>query len=126
MTEDVCGEPGTAKWLRGGRWAHAAAIATWMICALPPLVRFAEGTFGGWPAFGFVAAFAVYGLALVPVLFPPRRLTARLAYVLLIGIQTIAGLMMIAISGIYLRGSGATPATLVIVAADLPHLLAIR
>ena len=65
-------------------------------------------------------------LALVPVLYPPRRLTARLVYVLLIGIQTIAGLMMIAISGIYLRGSGATPATLVIVAAELPHLLPIR
>jgi signal transduction histidine kinase len=112
--------------LRDGRWAHAAAIATWMICALPPLVRFAEGTFGGLPASGFAAAFAIYGLALVPVLYPPRRLTARPVYVLLVGIQTIAGLAMIAISGIYLRGSGATPATLVIIAAELPHLLPIR
>jgi len=126
VTEDVRGEPGTSKWLRDGHWTHAAAIATWMICALPPLVRFAEGTFGGWPAFGFAAAFAVYGLALVPVLYPPRRLTARPVCVLLVGIQTIAGLAMIAITGVHLRGSGATPATLVIVAAELPHLLPIR
>jgi signal transduction histidine kinase len=129
VTEDVRGQPGAATWLRDGRdgrWAHAAAVATWMICGLPPFVRSAEGTFGGWPAFGFAAAFAVYGLALVPVLYPPRRLTTRLVYVLLVGIQTIAGLAMIAISGLYLRGSGATPATLVIVAAELPHLLPIR
>ena len=126
MTGDVRGEPGTSTWLRDGRWAHAAAIATWLICALPPLVRFTEGTFGGWPAFGFAAAFVVFGLALVPVLYPPRRLTAGPVHLLLVGIQTIAGLVMIAISGVYLRGSGATPATLVIVAAELPHLLPIR
>ena len=126
MTEDVCGEPGTSKWLRDRGWAHAAGIATWLICALPPLVRFTEGTFGGWPAFGFAAAFVVYGLALVPVLYPPRCLPAGPVPVILVGIQTIAGVAMIVISGVYLRGAGATPATLVIVAAELPHLLPLR
>ena len=126
MTEDPRCEPGTSSSLRGGYWVHAAAIATWLICGLPPLVRFAEGTFGGWPALAFTAAFAVYGMALVPVLYPPRRLTARSVYVILVGVQTIAGLVMIFVTGVHLRGSGATPATLVIVAAELPHLLPIR
>lgn len=109
---------------REGRWAEAAATATWIVGSLPPLAAYLAGEFGGAPAAAFAAAFVVFGAALLLVIYPPRvvapRRRVRLA---LVACQSLAALVMIAIGAVYGGGTGATSALLVIVAAELPHMV---
>ena len=50
--------------MRGGQWLNVAALATWLICAVPQIVLILQGQFTGWPAILWMAAYALYGLAL--------------------------------------------------------------
>jgi signal transduction histidine kinase len=110
--------------MREGRWLNAAAIVTWLICGLPHLVALAQGVFGGWPAAVWVAAYAVYGIALLVLLelVGARLMRGRYSSVLFIAVQIVAALTVITLSVRYRFGANSTPALLVIVAAMLPHL----
>jgi signal transduction histidine kinase len=108
---------------RGLRWMNLAAVVTWVVCGLSPLVQIAAGAFTGWPAAGFVAAFVLFGAALAAVLRRPVRAyrharTGRL----FLAAQSLAALAMLALSMRHGRGGSATAAALVIVAAELPYL----
>jgi signal transduction histidine kinase len=103
---------------RSGWWMSAAAIGTWIVCGLSPLAEIGSGGFVGWPAMAFVAAFAAFGAALMLCLFRPAR--PDLAS---LTVQSIAALVMVALTTGYARGSGVTSAALVIVAAQLPYRL---
>jgi signal transduction histidine kinase len=109
---------------RGGRWLEVAAVATWLVCGLPALASIAAGRAGLWPGAVFVAAFAVYGAALLALFYLPdgdgRR---RIVPIALLGIESVTGMTMVYVSGHYLGGTGATTATIVIVAAQAPYIL---
>jgi signal transduction histidine kinase len=100
---------------------NAAAIATWVVAGLSPLVQVLRGGFTGWPAAAYVAAFLLFGAALFGVLF--RRASPRLrgTGVALAAVQSVAALVMLALA-MRFSGSGNSSAALVIVAAELPYI----
>jgi signal transduction histidine kinase len=102
---------------------NVAAIATWIVCGLSPLVLIARGEFTGWPAAAFVAAFVLFGGALLAVLFQPAASKRPIVSVAVVGMQSLTALAMLALTLRYTQGSGATSAALVIVAAELPYLM---
>jgi signal transduction histidine kinase len=111
--------------MREGRWLNVAALVTWLFCSLPQSVAIAQGAFSGWPAVLWVAAYLLYGAALLVLLglAGPRWLRARDSRPgLLVAVQIAAAFTVIALSLVYRYGSNSTPALLVIVAAILPYL----
>ena len=85
------------------RWLNLAGLVTWFVCALQPLARatFGAGAVGIRAA--FFAAFALFGLALVGILYLqymqarsglPRGLVA-----ILLMIESLAGMTLIVVSG---------------------------
>jgi signal transduction histidine kinase len=99
-------------------WMNLAAIGTWIVCGLSPLVEIAAGDLTGWPAVAFVASFVVFGAALLFCLFQPGRPS-----LFSLAVQSTTALAMVALATAHARGSGATSAAFVIVAAQLPYRL---
>jgi signal transduction histidine kinase len=108
--------------MREGRWLNAAALATWLICGLPQLVAMAQGAFRGWPATVWIAAYLLYGAALVLLLGLVGPLRGRYTPLLLVGVEIATALTVVILSLLYRHGTNSTPALLVIVAAMLPYL----
>ena len=110
--------------MREGRWLNTAAIVTWLICGLSQFLAIAQGAFDGWPAAVWVAAYVVYGTALLMLLglVGAGLMRARYSPLVFIAIQIVAALTVIALSLVYRFGTNATPALLVIIAATLPYL----
>jgi signal transduction histidine kinase len=111
--------------MREGRWLNVAALVTWLFCGLPQSVAIAQGAFSGWPAVLWLAAYLLYGAALIVLLglAGPRLLRARDSHArLLVAVQIAAAFTVITLSLVYRYGSNSTPALLVIVAAILPYL----
>jgi signal transduction histidine kinase len=104
-------------------WLYWAAYGTWLICGLAPIVDIALGGFRGWPAASWLAAFLAFGVALILIMQPPRWFMAagRAVHVSLLVLQSALGILMLALSG-----NGTSTATLVLVAAEAPHLLSVR
>jgi signal transduction histidine kinase len=110
--------------VRGG-WLHVAAIVTWVVCGLSPMSEVATPAVGWWPATIFVSAYLLFGAALLAVLYlPEQRIPGgRSVPVLLLIVQSIAGVTVVYVTGHYLGGTGATSAMLVIVAAQAPYVV---
>lgn len=110
--------------MREGRWLNAAAILTWLISGLPHFVAIAQGAFAGWPATVWLAAYVVYGTALLILLglVGAGLMRGRYSPLLFIVVQIAAALTVITLSLVHRFGSNSTPALLVIIAALLPHL----
>jgi signal transduction histidine kinase len=114
--------------VRGARWLSVAAVVTWLVCGLPLLAAIVAGTAPFWPALVFMAAFLIYGAALMTVLSllgGETHVVPRSAVVLL-AVESLSGLTLIYVSGHHLGGTAATPATLVIVSAQAPYILSAR
>jgi signal transduction histidine kinase len=126
------GVPDENRWspalehIRGGRWLNLAAIGTWLFCGLPPLLGVLSGSGPKVPSVVFVVAFLLYGVALIAILYLPedhgRHRGPSLPVMLLI-VESVTGLALVFISGHYFRGTAATSATLVIVAAQAPYIV---
>lgn len=108
--------------VRGGQWLNLAAIATWLVCGLPQLVAIAGGRATGSPAAIFVAAYLVYGIALLALLYLPENRYGRLVAPALLMAESVCGLTVIYVGGTYLDGTGATAALIVIVSAQAPYV----
>ena len=100
------------------RWRNAAAFGTWLVVSLPQLAAIASGRTTGADALIWLAAFALFGLALLPVLGFGWRSAPRGVLLLLLVVQTAAGLTMTA-----MPRNGTGGATMVIVAAEAASLL---
>ena len=122
MHADGQHETGTVA-IRGSRWLNLAAIGTWLFCGLPPFARVASGDVDPWPAAMFVLAFVAYGAALLALLYLPRDRSRRAVPIALMAVESLTGLTLIYVSRDHLGGTGATSATIVIVAAQLPYVL---
>jgi signal transduction histidine kinase len=113
--------------VRGGAWLNAAAIATWLVCGLPLLLDVARSGALTPPSAVFLAALLVYGAALLAMLYRPSRPGGgRGVPLCLVIVESVTALTVIYVSGTYLRGTAATSALLVIVAAQLPYVLGAR
>src|SRR5262245_35974123 len=110
--------------VRGGTWLNVAALATWLMCAVPQILLIAQGRFTGWPAIAWIAAYALYGAALTVFLGlggmrPLLGYFAPPALVAILMVTAIAVVMLPVVSG---HSTNSTPALLVIIAACLPYL----
>jgi signal transduction histidine kinase len=111
------------------KWLNAAAVATWLVCGIYPVTAMASQPFTWWPAGVWIAAFLVYGAALVtflrlPVMTPGafgRHRPLALALV-----QSATGLFMNYLSSHHWGGTGVGAAMVVIVAAEIPYILPYR
>lgn len=112
--------------MREGRWLNVAALATWLICGLPQCVAIVRGAFGGWQAALWLAAYLLFGAALLVLLglAGARLLRARYSALLFLAVQIGTALVIIALSLQHRFGANSTPALLVIVAATLPYFTA--
>jgi len=110
--------------MRRGQWLNVAALATWLVCAVPQLLVIAQGRYTGWSAIVWLAAYLVYGAALV-VFLGLGGIRARLGYyapltlAAVLSATSIAVIMLPVVAG---QSTNSTPALLVIVAACLPYL----
>jgi len=101
------------------KWVIAASYVTWLVCALRPSIELVEGRFTGWRATGWLVSYIIFGSALTWI--ARGRTTgdrSRLLRLSLLMVQSVSGL-----TAVLLSGNGTTSALLVIVAAQLPHLL---
>ena len=110
--------------VRGGTWLNVAALATWLMCAVPQIVLIVQGQFTGWPAVVWMAAYTLYGAALTAFLGlgsirPLLGYYAPPALVAILMVTAIAVVMLPVVSG---HSTNSTPALLVIIAACLPYL----
>jgi signal transduction histidine kinase len=111
--------------VRGGRWLNLAAIISWLVCGLPQFVAIAGGRAAGSPAALFVAAYVLYGAALLALLYLPDR-RGRLFAPALLAVESICGLAVIYLGATHLGGTGATAALIVIVSAQAPYIFRAR
>jgi signal transduction histidine kinase len=97
---------------------------TWLICGLPQIVAIAQGEFAGWPAIAWLAAYLLYGAALILFLGLAgfRRRIGYYAPLALIAVQMVTALAVVMLPVLYLHGTNSTPGLLVIIAAQLPYL----
>ena len=110
--------------VRGGTWLNVAALATWLMCAVPQIVLITQGHFTGWPAIIWIAAYALFGAALTAFLGlggirPLLGYYAPPALISVLIVTAIAVVMLPVLSG---HSTNSTPALLVIIAACLPYL----
>jgi len=101
------------------KWLMAASYVTWLVCALRPGIDIVEGRLTGGRATGWLASYIIFGSALTWI---ARSRSAsggrRLLRLSLLMVESVSGL-----TAIYLSGNGTMSALLVIVAAQLPHLV---
>jgi signal transduction histidine kinase len=100
-------------------WVNWAAIATWLVVSLPTAAELAAGGLTGDRAIAWGAATLTFGALLVICLWPTRLTRQHRAPLLLV--QALCGLVMV-----WASPNGATGATLVIVAAQLPYAVEAR
>ena len=106
----------------------AASAATWLLCGVPVLVAIIAGELRGWAAVAWLAAFALFGAALLSYLYARGRLLPhgrRVDYAL-VAVQSLLGVTVSCLTLLYLDGVGTTIVLLVIVAAELPPLMSLR
>jgi signal transduction histidine kinase len=104
------------------RWFLAASYATWIICAVPPIAEIAAGRLRGWRAIAWSACYLLFGIAMAGIgSGRARGGHPRVVPVSLLLVESVTGL-----AAVFLSGNGLTSAVLVIVAAQLPHLLSLR
>jgi signal transduction histidine kinase len=110
--------------VRAGTWLNIAALATWLICAVPQIALIAQGQFTGWPAIVWTAAYALYGAALTAFLGlgSIRRLLGYYAPPALIAILMVTAIAIVMLPVVSGHSTNSTPALLVIIAACLPYL----
>jgi signal transduction histidine kinase len=110
--------------MRGGQWLNVAALATWLVCAVPQLVVIAQGRYTGWSAIGWVAAYLLYGAALILFLRIGgiRRLLGYYAPLTLAALLIVTAIVVVMLPVVAGQSTNSTPALLVIVAACLPYL----
>jgi signal transduction histidine kinase len=110
--------------MREGRWLNVAALATWLICTAPQLATIARGQFTGRAAILWMAAYVLYGGALI-LFLGIGRIRPRLGYyapLVLVGLQMVTALAIIMLPLVDGQSTYSTPALLVIIAAELPYL----
>lgn len=115
----------TAAVRRGFDWFSAAALATWMACGLWPIAAIVNGRFAGMPAVYYFVWFFIYGAAVVTIVRLPMRRghVPRALPIALAVVESVATVMLNAITSVHLRGTGVGIGLLVIVAAQLPYFL---
>lgn len=105
-----------------------AAIGTWAVCGLPALAAIARGHVPGMIATSWAAAFVAYGVALLLAL--SLRHSARRMAMALIAVQSATAVVMTDWTGRHLPGTSVGLLTgvglMVVVAAQLPHLVRLR
>src|SRR6187200_2239600 len=100
----------------------AASYGTWLVCAVPPIAEIAAGRFSGWPAIAWAVSYLLFGAAQAWIVCAPASgRHGQAIRVYLLAAQSITGLVAVALSR-----NGVTSALLVIVAAQLPHMLTLR
>jgi signal transduction histidine kinase len=112
--------------MRNGRWLNFAALATWLICTAPQLAAIARGQFTGWAAIAWMAAYLLYGGALI-LFLGIGRLRPLLGYygpLVLVAVQMVTALAIVMLPVVDSQSTNSTPALLVIIAAELPYLAA--
>jgi signal transduction histidine kinase len=109
--------------VHAARWLSLAAVVTWLVCGLSPLARAAQGEGPPFAAAIFFGAYAFFGAALLGILYLQGRPGPPHAASALLLIESVAGMTLIYVSGRYFGGTGATSATLVIVAAQAPYIV---
>jgi signal transduction histidine kinase len=111
-----------------GGWLNVAAIATWLVSGLAPLAEIADPGVPWWAGILFVSAYLLFGVALLLLLYVPERTFpgGRMIPILLLVVESAAGLVVMGVSAYHLGGTGATSATVVIVAAQLPYVVSPR
>src|SRR3954465_2388678 len=104
--------------MRIERWLIVAGFGTWLVSALPTMLRIAEGRLSHGALAAFVIAFVAYGVAFAIIcLERPGPWRAPAVRAALLAIQTVSGLTMIR------SGNDLFPAaTLVVVAGQLDEL----
>ena len=107
-------------------WLRVAAVGTWMVCGLPAVVAITGGALSGRMAALWAAAFFIYGMALVLAL-RYRAPAPRLALGLVV-VQTATAIAATYLTRGHIDAAGidllAGVGLMVIVAAQLPHLVA--
>ena len=105
--------------MQSERWLIVAGFGTWLVSALPTLLRIAAGQLSRGALAVFVVAFVTFGVAFaISCLERPGPWRARTARTALLAIQAVAGLAMIR------SGNDLFPAaTLVVVAGQLDEVL---
>ena len=110
--------------MRAGQWLNVAALATWLICALPSMVGIAQGRFTGWPAGIWLGAYLLYGTALI-LFLGIGSIRPRLGYyapIALAAVQMFTAPVVIMLPVVHGHSANSTLALLVIIAAGLPYL----
>jgi signal transduction histidine kinase len=104
--------------MRSERWLIAAGFGTWLVSALPTMLRIAGGRLSGPALAAFVMAFVAFGVAFaIACLARQGPWRARSVRTALLAVQTLAGLTMIR------SGNDLFPsATLVVVAGQLDEI----
>ena len=114
--------------MRTTRWLRSAAFGTWAACGLPALVAIARRLVPASVAFAWSTSFAVYGAALIGAL--RVRQSAPRAAIGLVAIQSVTAVAMTTLAGLYIDRTGVGLLSgiglMVIVAAQLPHVLGLR
>jgi hypothetical protein len=104
----------------GRQWLNAAAVATWLVGGLFPLVRMVGGPFTVWPHGTWVVAFLTYGAALAATLFRRDGTAAsRIGSPTLVAVQSVCGLLVNHLSAGYFGGTGVAVGLLVLAAAQI-------
>jgi signal transduction histidine kinase len=110
--------------MRAGQWLNVAALATWLICALPSMVGIAQGRFTGWPAAIWLGAYLLYGTALI-LFLGIGSIRPRLGYyapMALAAVQMFTAPVVIMLPVVHGHSANSTLALLVIIAAGLPYV----
>ncbi len=102
--------------MRSHAWLNWAEVLTWLVVSLPTLVDVMAGRLPGGLAIAWSAATLTFGALLAVCLWPSRGQPAYRIPLLLV--QAACGLLMV-----YVAPRGASGATLVIVAAQIPYFV---
>jgi signal transduction histidine kinase len=112
--------------MKDGTWLNAAAVVTWVVSGVYPAGVLIQRPFDIWSAVWLVA-YVVFGVAMGVFLSLPRLTPGACGPYfpqLLALIQGVTALSVHTISGIYLGGTGVTIGLLVIVAGEIPFIMA--
>src|SRR5262245_1525668 len=102
-------------------WLNWAAIGTWLVVSLQTLAAIWAGRMPVGQAIVWLAAFLTFGTLVSLCVWTTSASRSRGLATLLLLAQSLAGLVMVATGR-----DGSAGATLVVVAAQLPHFLPVR
>lgn len=112
--------------MNAGRWVEAAAVVTWLVSGIYPASEL-TAPLSLWPEVAGLAAYLLYGAALVTFLALPRMTPGACGPWfphLLLATLAVSGLLVNYISGAHLGGTGVALGLVVVVAAGLPFVFA--